>query len=187
MTAQFREIIFFKGRKQYMASEPLQYWPGFTRLKAEFIPNCTALWRGYLGTWKVMDDRLYLVHLKGEAYFTDTIKFREERLKLRKMVRQGIITPLQNEQKLKELKQSLQEIKKITIFTLFPGQKKVFADWFNGTIRIERGRLLHYVHMGYESVYEEDLFLEFRGGVLVDSRVVKNVFLPMQDIENDDL
>jgi hypothetical protein len=33
---------------------------------------------------------------------------------------------------------------------------------------------LHYVHGGYASIYEEDLFLEFQEGVLKGTRVVKN-------------
>ena len=148
MTAQFREIIIYKGRKQSMTTEPLQYWPGFKNLGMEFISNCTALWRGYLGTWKVVDSKLYLVKLEGQA----CIKSRTER---------GEECP--------------EEIREISLSTLFPGQKKVFADWFSGTIRIEQGRLLQYVHMGYDSVYEKELHLEFREGVLVDSQVIKNM------------
>ena len=31
-----------------------------------FTANCTALWRGYVGSWEIVDDRLYLVGIKGE-------------------------------------------------------------------------------------------------------------------------
>lgn len=43
-----------------------------------------------------------------------------------------------------------------------------------GEIRIRQGEMLEYVHMGYESVFEKDLYLKFENGVLVDERVVDN-------------
>ena len=36
------------------------------------------------------------------------------------------------------------------------------------------GEMLRYVHMGYASVYETDIFLEFEKGVLINKRVVDN-------------
>lgn len=57
---------------------------------------------------------------------------------------------------------------------IFPFRKRVFAHWFSGEIRVPRGEMLLYIHMGYESEFEEDLFLEFRKGRLVKSRVVDN-------------
>jgi hypothetical protein len=57
---------------------------------------------------------------------------------------------------------------------LFPGQEKVFAEWFTGTIRIPHGKLLMYVHMGYCSVYENEIYLEFENGVLITSRIADN-------------
>jgi hypothetical protein len=57
---------------------------------------------------------------------------------------------------------------------LFPGQREVFAEWFSGEIRIVCGKMLHYVHLGYESVFEEDMFLYFKDGVLINERIVDN-------------
>ncbi len=55
---------------------------------------------------------------------------------------------------------------KVGLNYLFPGQERVFAQWFTGTVRIPRGELLEYVHMGYSSVYEKYLILSFSEGVL---------------------
>ncbi len=57
---------------------------------------------------------------------------------------------------------------------LFPGQTKVFASWVNGRLKINSGELLEYVHMGYESVYETDIYLWFENGVLKDEKIVYN-------------
>lgn len=57
---------------------------------------------------------------------------------------------------------------------LFQGQNEVFAEWFNGELRIPQGEMLQYIHMGYASIYEEDLFLDIQNGVLMSSRIVDN-------------
>ena len=60
--------------------------------------------------------------------------------------------------------------------TLFPGYKsRVFAHWYTGEIRVPQGSLIEQVHMGYSSKYEEDLFMEFKRGILVSTRIVRNV------------
>ncbi len=57
---------------------------------------------------------------------------------------------------------------------LFPGQERVFAEWFSGELRIPYGRLLKYVHSGYNSIYHKELFLTVEAGVVVDSREIEN-------------
>jgi hypothetical protein len=57
---------------------------------------------------------------------------------------------------------------------LFPGQIKVFACWVNGTLKIQSDRILEYVHLGYESIYENDIFLRFENGILIDEKIVNN-------------
>ncbi|MCC5905136.1 MAG: hypothetical protein JJU13_02940 [Balneolaceae bacterium] len=50
---------------------------------------------------------------------------------------------------------------------LFPDQEKTFANWYTGKIRIPHGELLEYVHQGYGSLYEKELFLRILNGELV--------------------
>ena len=50
----------------------------------------------------------------------------------------------------------------------------VFAHWFTGEIRCPIGKRLKYVHMGYASTHEADLFLDFVKGRLVGQRTVVN-------------
>jgi hypothetical protein len=58
---------------------------------------------------------------------------------------------------------------------LFPGQEKVFADWVTEQIRLPKGKILEYVHSGYSSVFEEDIFLDFENGILIQEKTVSNV------------
>jgi len=57
---------------------------------------------------------------------------------------------------------------------LFPGQSEVFAVWVNGTLKIQSGELLEYIHMGYESVYETNIYLKFENGILIEEKKVDN-------------
>lgn len=50
----------------------------------------------------------------------------------------------------------------------------MLADWFSGVIRIPRGEMLHYVHMGFGSVFEQELHIKIERGVVVNSRVIDN-------------
>ena len=50
----------------------------------------------------------------------------------------------------------------------------LFADWFTGTLRIPKGKRLHYVHMGFGSVYEEEIHVKIENGVVVEKKVIDN-------------
>ncbi len=62
----------------------------------------------------------------------------------------------------------------VNLSYLFPDQRKVFANWYSGEIRIPQGKILEYVHIGYESIYEEDVLLKFREGNLFEERIIDN-------------
>ncbi len=58
---------------------------------------------------------------------------------------------------------------------IFPGfPDGVFAHWFSGQIRLPQGNLLKYIHGGYASTYEYDLFLEIKKGLVMNKRAVHN-------------
>lgn len=73
-----------------------------------------------------------------------------------------------------ELQAYLEGYTEVGLDYLFPGQNTVFANWFNGKIRIPQGEMLDYVHMGYASLYEKDLILVFENGLLTHEYVVDN-------------
>jgi hypothetical protein len=54
------------------------------------------------------------------------------------------------------------------------GTEPLLADWFTGVIRIPRGKLLHYVHMGFGSVYEEELHIKIVRGIVTKTRTIDN-------------
>ncbi len=135
MTSQIRDILFYKGKTYYLSTEPLnQLLDLMGDEKPVLMAPNTACWRGYIGTWHIDDNKLYLIEFKGYN------KDHEE----------------------------------VGMDYIFPDQKKVFAGWYTGEIKISQGEMIHYEHMGYKSVYEKDLFLEFDKGILVAAREVDN-------------
>jgi len=135
MTAQIAERLRYQGDDVAMCTNPLDDYFAMTGVSPHFVPNCSALWRGYVGRWEIADDRLYLIGLDG----------------------------------------TLEGGAKASIETIFPGSEdRVFAHWYSGTIRIPQGKELEYVHMGYGSTFERDLFLDVERGVVVATRVQHN-------------
>ena len=65
MTAQIAERLIFEGSKYALLANPLTDFFEQGGINPGFQSTSTALWRGYVGTWEIVADRLYLVALKG--------------------------------------------------------------------------------------------------------------------------
>jgi len=72
----------------------------------------------------------------------------------------------------------------IGLSDVFPGHDKVFAHWFTGQLRCPQGAQLEYRHMGYGSVYEYDLLMDFKQGVLIEKHARHNQ-VPKKKEEKD--
>jgi len=64
MTIQAGDILSYNGEKTTIATEPLKPYLE-KRSDVSFIFKSTALVRGYIGTWKIKNKKLYLVSLIG--------------------------------------------------------------------------------------------------------------------------
>ena len=70
MTTQIDEFVIINGNKGWMSSHPLipKEHPRIYERSPQEVPSgfrTTACRRGYLGTWEIRDDRIYLVRLSG--------------------------------------------------------------------------------------------------------------------------
>lgn len=65
MTAQIAERLIYKGADVAMCTNPLDDYFAMGGVNPGFKSNSTALWRGYVGSWEITDERLYLIGLKG--------------------------------------------------------------------------------------------------------------------------
>lgn len=115
-------------------SVKVHYWfgEGDQEGVGEFRSELSA---SYVGTWKIIDDRLYLIKLKN-GFDKDAESCMAE---------------------------------------YFPEQPdRVFANWYSGKLRLPQGELLKYVHGGYASIYESDMFLTIKKGILTKVEVCHN-------------
>ena len=135
MTAQATEVLHYKGEQLSMRTEPLSDYFAQMGHQPEFQDQSTACWRGYVGQWEILLDRLYLVGIS--ATYADGTG--------------------------------------VGLDSLFPGfADRVFAHWYTGVINIPKGKLIKYVHMGYLSQYEQDLFLAVENGIVVETQLRDN-------------
>lgn len=66
MTAQMPEVLIFNGEKHSLCSRPLDDYFSLVGASSPFDGlYSTALWRSYIGTWEIIEDRLYLISIKG--------------------------------------------------------------------------------------------------------------------------
>jgi hypothetical protein len=65
MTAQKAEELHYKGECYGMCSNPLSIYFSLADIEPNLKRTTTALWRRYVGTWEIIDERLYLVGLRG--------------------------------------------------------------------------------------------------------------------------
>jgi len=65
MTAQIGENLRYDGQDLLMCTNPLCNFFAMGGVDPGFSSDCTALWRGYVGSWKIIDGRPYLVNLDG--------------------------------------------------------------------------------------------------------------------------
>ena len=138
-TAQIPEKILYEGESGSLLTNPLESYFGKDNPRPEFAAPHTACWRGYIGSWEIREDTLYLVDIT--AWMKDG---------------SGRSVPVEFE-------------------TLFPGKTKPMkADWFTGTLRIPRGKPIRYVHMGYQTVYEEEVHLRIEAGKVADRQRIDN-------------
>lgn len=135
MTVQIAERLILGGEPYQLFTLPLtNYWK-LAGLQFQFSRRSTACWRGYVGTWEIIDDRLYMVGIAAE----------------------------------------LEDGTLVNLAKLFPGAgHRVFAHWYSGTLRIPQGVMLHYVHQGYDSIYERDIVLTVEQGIVAGRKEVDN-------------
>jgi hypothetical protein len=53
-------------------------------------------------------------------------------------------------------------------------ESPIFADWFTGVINIPQGEVLHYIHMGFATVYEREQHIKIENGVVMESTIINN-------------
>lgn len=165
--------------------------------------SSTACWRGYQAIWEIKDNKLYLNAIQ-DCHLFDAFKITERSLReiqlsnlppeikeeLEKLKGEGFSEwyfekTLKKKIGRKNFKQYGHLIFKLTknkkrkaplqlLFKDLVVDGVVHASWFTGDLKIPKGKMISYVHMGYMSTYEKEIILEIENGVVIDSREYDN-------------
>ncbi|MEN5086607.1 hypothetical protein ABE426_09070 [Sphingobacterium faecium] len=147
MTAQSSEVFIYHGRTYSDAyTEPLSKYLYDNNLSKEFVGISSACWRGYTGTWEIINDKLYLTNFAGY-------------MRIPKVKNSASTEPF--------------GIKGVGLGYLFPNQKEVFAEWYSGEIKLGKG-FVKSDYDNFETLYRKEIFLKFKDGVLIESKIVRN-------------
>ncbi len=143
VTAQYPDKITYNGTEYNLNSNPLE--PYFDK-NPENRPDMvsTALWRGYVGYFEIIDNELYLTDMKRPigSYTDEDGNYQQKWVSIYRMY--------------------------------FPRQDKVKIDWFSGILILPHGKMVEYVHQGYASTYSKYWLLEIENGTFNEARKYDN-------------
>jgi hypothetical protein len=160
MTAQATDCLRYRGELLRIFTLPLETLPPERR--RSFMPTGnSANWRGYVALWEIRDDRLYLADIRGSICNAPV----DPGAKVKACGAHHYGTCALRDARTSDFSAGSEE--------------PIFADWFTGDITAARGKLVNYVHMGFESRYEGYLMLTFAAGRLQGERVVAGASPPL--------
>ena len=142
MAAQRADNIVVEGRKMDLFSNPLEeYWIKRKKKRPSFYPLDSCR-RGYVATWEIRDNNLFLTDLDGDV---------EKRSLFfgKKLVKYSL--------------------KKLFPKAIRPGIK---ADWFSGKLRIPSGKMTQYEDTGYDSRFEKEIIITINHGEVLRTRTI---------------
>lgn len=133
-TAQQGDILIIKNDTLTLFSNPLEQYPSIGQLRGKFFGNQKA--SVSTGCWRGYVAEWKII--KGKLYLTNIYDcgYNKDRLKA-------------------------------DLNVLFKGRAHhgiVEANWVTEDLWIPRGKLVHYIHSGYSSVYEKETKLSIEGG-----------------------
>ena len=166
-TPQAPDILIYNGKTYALLANPLEDYYSHNRRRPRFMiaPQIVAssAWRGYVATWEIIAGRLYLS--KVDSWFCGRYS--------KSHPNQGC--------------------HRVTLRELF-GKKvvngRVLASWVSHRLRVPDGKEIQYVHMGYGSIYERDIFFEVQAGKVLKQEIVDNTNrkLPSyEELQNSEL
>ncbi len=147
-TSQAPDVLIYDGKTYDLYSNPLESFYGKDWRPAFWVaPNSVSSgnWRGYVATWKIINDKLYLT--KIDSWFCN------RRIKTKSGCRKVTLRDL---------------------FGAKVIESSVAATWFSDELRVPDGKQLKYVHSGYASIYERDIIFDVDAGNIVKQESIDN-------------
>lgn len=144
-TAQAPDYLQVANKEYAIYTNPLE---PFLSLHPDKRPSpeviSTGLWRHYIASWEVSDNRLLLVDIEIETHSDDADSTEHAPDRTFRSVMSDVFSS--------------------------PGP--VFAEWYTGHVIIPQGKRVKYLHMGYGSTFKKYLVLTFKQGLLSNERTM---------------
>jgi len=161
-TAQIPDLIIYKGDTLSLCACPLESYPNKELINSKNLFGgkwCafTACWRNYVATWEIIDDKLYLTKVRNACYPTAV---------------RNIAAYYKAGVEKDSIGSEFADLK-----LLFPDRYEngiVRADWVSGKLISPQGKLLYYIHDGFESIYEKELEFTIENGKLIETQQFDN-------------
>ena len=143
-TGQESDVLFYHGLRWMLLARPADSDSSLSVALEENLPSdrckSTANWGGYVGYWSVRGDMLILHSIKVQY--------------------------LQNGDCVDA---TLPDSFIRRVFHAYDENGVIVARWYSGTLRLARGEMLRYEHVGWERNYETEIVLTVQNGRIVDS------------------
>ncbi len=161
-TAQIPDLIIYNGDTLSLYSCPLNSYPNQDLITSQGLfgsSGCffTACWRNYVATWEIIDNELFLCEIRNACYPTSM---------------RGVSASVKSISDIDSIGNECADLK-----VLFPQRfkdGKVKADWVEGKMILPQGKLLYYIHDGFESIYETEIELTIERGELLETKIFDN-------------
>ncbi len=150
-TGKDSDIIYIDGTRWQLLGRPICVDSLlYHDLKAVLPPErfiSTANWDGFTAYWSIKQDVLYLDSIRCEHYDSDTKDYKGYR------------------------------IPSVTLLRVF--KKHVTGDcivgsWLTEDIRVAKGKVIYYQHLGFERNYEDEQIISIDKGKVVGKKVYHN-------------
>ena len=149
-TGQDGDIIYIDGTRWTLLGQPISRDTVLWRQVRASIPQqhvvISSNWSGFTAFWSIKQDVLYLDSIQYLRPASD-----------KKTLPEGIPA------------ETLQQVFK----NYFDG-KRIVAGWLKGDIRVAKGKILYYEHMGYERNYEEEQIISVDQGKVTGVKTFHN-------------
>ena len=150
-TGQDGDLIYIDGEQWVLLGKPIYADSILTKDLIAALPKersyTTANWDGYTAYWSIQEDKLCLDSISYKLYDNDPIKYRT-----------ACLSP---------------DIL-FCVFKKYSDGKRIVATWLDGDIRVSRGKMIYYVHSGYERNYENERIITLDHGNVCEMKDYQN-------------
>ena len=144
-TAQRGDVIFIYGEQWELLGDPIAEDSDLFHRVRGVLPKERATssnnWRGYVAYWSVRNDIIYLDSIKVPLFSFETGQ---------------------------ECEQLIPEDDIRSVFNEFYIDNEIIATWFSGNIRVGKGNIVRYEHIGYDRNVEHEQILTVKDGNIVN-------------------